>query len=300
MKTPVALLIFNRPESTQKVFEAIRQARPEVLLVVADGPRGSHEIERCKQARVIIDQVDWPCQVLKNYSDINLGCKNRVSSGLNWVFDQTEQAIILEDDCLPDVTFFRYCEELLEQYKDDERIMTICGSNRLGQWKHESQSYHFSLYGACWGWASWRRAWKHYDVAIQLWSEPDVQRSVQHVISNPKRSAFQKMRFDAVHAGEIDTWDIQWMFSRLIQAGLSIIPSVNLISNIGFGAEATHTKWGHGRDANRTTSSISFPLERPKVIVADREFDNKVFQIHLSDKKSMKKNFLKLVSRLKV
>src|SRR5665648_587346 len=164
LKTPVAFIIFNRPETTRRVFAEIAKARPTKLLVIADGPRATHpdDAEKCAVVRAIIDGVDWDCEVLKNYSDVNLGCKRRVSSGLDWVFDTVEEAIILEDDCLPHPTFFRFCEEMLAKYRDDKRIAMISGDNFQFGKKRTEYSYYFSRYTHIWGWASWRRAWDNY------------------------------------------------------------------------------------------------------------------------------------------
>jgi hypothetical protein len=173
LKTPVALIIFKRPQETERVFAEIRKVKPQKLLVVADGPRADRpgEDQDCDRARAIIDRVDWDCEVLKNYADINLGCKQRVSSGINWVFDTVEEAIILEDDCLPHPTFFRFAEELLDRYRDDQRILSISGQNVQFGRKRTDYSYYFSRYNHCWSWASWRRAWQHYDLDMKLWPE---------------------------------------------------------------------------------------------------------------------------------
>ena len=239
METPVAFLVFNRPDVTEKVFAEIRKAKPPQLLVVADGPRKEKpdEIEKCQAVRSIIEKVDWECQVYKNYSDINLGCKLRVYSGLNWVFDTVETAIILEDDCLPHPTFFRFCDELLAKYREDKRVMMISGTNTLGEWKSNIQSYHFSYFGMIWGWATWRRAWQYYDVEMKLWALPEMKTLVRDVLGNEKQYNRVKKALDSIYDGH-DTWDYQFVFSRISQSGLAIIPSVNLISNIGFGAEA--------------------------------------------------------------
>lgn len=172
MQTPVAFIIFNRPDRTAKVFEAIRQARPSMLLVAADGPRVNRtgETGKCAETRSIIDRVDWPCEVLTNYSDINMGMKQREATAFSWVFDIVEEAILLEDDCLPHPTFFRYCEELLRYYRHDERVMTISGDNTpLGNPRNRQtqDSYYFSIYARTWGWATWRRAWQHYDLEMK-------------------------------------------------------------------------------------------------------------------------------------
>ncbi|MGB3512759.1 MAG: glycosyltransferase family 2 protein [Microcoleaceae cyanobacterium] len=276
MQTPVAFLVFNRPEVTEKVFAEIRKAKPSQLLVVADGPRleKTGEIEKCEAVRSIIEKVDWDCQVYKNYSDVNLGCKLRVSSGLNWVFETVETAIILEDDCLPHPTFFRFCDELLEKYREDKRVMMISGTNTLGEWQSNIQSYHFSYFGMIWGWASWRRAWQYYDVEMKLWAKPEMKTLVKNVLGDEKQYNRVKKVLDGIYDGH-DTWDYQFVFSRLSQSGLAIIPSVNLISNIGFGAEATHTKTPAEGISNLSFQPISFPLKNPSGVGVDREYTEK-------------------------
>lgn len=263
---PVAFLIFNRPDTTMRVFEEIRRARPPKLLVVADGPRAEKlgEPEKCQAARTIIDTVDWPCEVLKNYSETNLGCKIRVSSGLDWVFKQVEEAIILEDDCLPHPSFFRFCEELLAKYRRDERISMISGANF--QFGHHmlKASYYFSRYNHIWGWASWRRAWEKYDRDVKSWPEIRDAGWLESVIFDRDERMFWTDTFQAVYEGKIDTWDHQWNLVSFYNNTISIIPSVNLISNIGFGIDATHTR-GISQYANMPSVSMSFPLIHPNI-----------------------------------
>ncbi len=241
LKTPVAFLVFNRPDTTEQVFAAIRQTQPEMLLVVADGPRSGlpDEGQRCAQVRAIVDHVDWPCRVLKNYSDINLGCKQRVSSGLDWVFAQVEEAIILEDDCLPNSSFFPFCEKLLEYYRDDERVMMVAGSNFLLETPELKESYCFSRYFPIWGWATWRRAWQHYDLSMQQWPRLRQERQIKALYSQPYMWRYVSAMMDNCYQNRINTWDIQWVYSCLFNNGLSAVPRVNLISNIGLAG--THT-----------------------------------------------------------
>ena len=279
LKTPVAFFIFKRPDTTQKVFEQIRRAKPPKLLVVADGHRRDRvgEAQKCAAVRAIIDRVDWDCEVLTKYSDVNLGCKRCVSEGLNWVFSQVEEAIILEDDCLPHPDFFRFCEELLVKYRDDERVMNIGGTNLLTEWKSDTQSYYFSNYFHCWGWATWRRVWHHYDVEMKLWSELRFQEKVRNAINSDRQYFNRKKHLDNAHQGNIDTWDYQFFFLCLAHSGLSIRPAVNLISNIGFTEESTHTVVPDIR-ANLPTNAIDFPLQHPLDVVADRDHDYQQFK----------------------
>jgi len=263
LKTPVAFLIFNRPDTTIRVFEEIRRTRPPKLFVIADGPRADRpgEVDKCQAVRAIIDTVDWSCEVLKNYSDVNLGCKVRISSGLDWVFEQVEEAIILEDDCLPHPTFFRFCEELLERFRDDERVGMISGDNfQNGNWTPE-ESYYFSRYSHIWGWASWRRAWLHYDVEIKDWPTQKKKGLLNKVFPESMISRYRWEKvFNRVYAGMIDTWDYQWLLTCWKQDCLICLPKNNLISNIGFGPDATHTTSTASGIARRPVVPLFFPL----------------------------------------
>lgn len=274
LKTPIAFLIFNRPDTTERVFEAIRQARPPKLLVVADGPRLDRpgEMDKCKVARAIIESVDWPCEVLRNFSDVNLGCRDRVSSGLDWVFSNVEEAIILEDDCLPDLTFFRFCEELLEKYRYDARVMMISGDNFQFGRRRTPYSYYFSRNAHIWGWASWRRAWSKYDVAMQMW--PEIRDGAWQIdlFGNRRLANYWRKIYENVFNGKINTWDYQWSFSCRVQNGLVILPNSNLISNIGFYSAATHMA-AQSEFANMQRTSISFPLQHPPHMIPDSKAD---------------------------
>ena len=239
------------------------------MLVIADGPRPDHpsDIEGCKTARAVIERVDWDCEVLTNYSEANLWCKARVSSGLDWAFQNVEEAIILEDDCLPHPTFFRFCEELLERYRDDERIALISGTNLQIVQKKNPYGYYFSHYPMVWGWATWRRFWKHYDVNIKRWPEPRNSGLIESILGN-KEVVYHYWRkvFDAMYKGKIDTWDYQVVFTTWLQRALAIIPRVNLVSNIGFGGAATHTKRKWHKFANLKRFEMAFPLYRPREV----------------------------------
>jgi hypothetical protein len=268
LRTPVAFLVFNRPDTTERVFETIAAAKPSKLLVVADGPRRDRldDAENCEATRAIIQRVDWECEVLTNFAQENMGCRQRVSSGLTWVFEQVEQAIILEDDCQPHPDFFRYCDELLDRFQDDERVMAISGDNF--QFGHNSTpySYYFSRYCHVWGWATWRRAWNHYDVRMTQWPELRDTSFLRSFCDSAELENYWRKILDAVHAGEIDTWDYQWAFACWIQSGLTVLPGLNMISNIGFGGSATHTTH-QSPFANMAVESIGFPLVHPPYMV---------------------------------
>lgn len=291
LKTPVAFLIFNRPDLTSIVFEAIAQTKPKKLLVVADGPRFPEDAEKCRQARAVIERVDWDCEVLTNFSEINLGCKYRVSSGLDWIFSQVEEAIILEDDCLPAESFFYFCQTLLDHYRDDERIMHISGNNfQFGQSRTE-YSYYFSTYPHIWGWASWRRAWKHYDVHIKTWSEYKGLDVLSYICENPCEQQYWIDIFDRVFNGAIDTWDYQWVYACWSQNALAILPDSNLVSNIGFGVDETHTSNSENPLSKLPLTDI-WEIKHPPLIVRHREADNYTFNSALSPRNMKNTNLV--------
>jgi hypothetical protein len=275
LKTPVAFFIFSRPDNTKKVFETIRQAKPPKLFVIADGPRADREgeAEKCDVTRSIINSVDWDCEVLKNYSDVNMGMKLRQASGFNWVFDNVEEAIFLEDDTLPHPSFFRYCEELLDYYRDDQRIMTISGNNFQFGRKRTDYSYYFSRYQNTWGWASWRRAWKYYDIEMKLWPKIREMNFLRDFLVDPETVKVWNWVFDSTYNEEISTWDFQWTLTCWLQSGLNITPNVNLISNLGFGPEATYTKNADSQLANIPMEAIELPLQHPPFVIRNAQAD---------------------------
>ena len=283
LTTPVAFIIFNRPDTTARVFAEIAKAKPTKLLIVGDGPRTQRtgEAERVAATRAIIEQVNWPCEVLTNFSEINLGCKRRVSSGLDWVFTQVEEAIILEDDCLPDPSFFRFCQEMLETYRFDKRVGMISGDNFQFGRIRGNESYYFSKYTHIWGWASWRDRWQTYDVDMQLWPELLEQQRLEDLVLEKSEVPFWTSIFERVYRGKIDTWDYQWCFANWVQGRINVMPSVNLISNIGFGHDATHTTMSSPL-ANLPTSPVIFPLKHPNIRArnqaADRYSDKHCFR----------------------
>lgn len=275
LTTPVAFIIFNRPDTALRVFAEIAKAKPPKLLVVGDGARTNRpgEAERVAATRTILEQVDWECEVLTNFSDVNLGCKKRVSSGIDWIFEQVEEAIILEDDCLPDATFFRYCQEMLALYRNDKRIGMISGDNFQFGRRYGADSYYLSKYVHIWGWATWRDRWREsYDVNMSQWPLVRDERRLMDLVGNSSEAPYWGKIFDRVFRGEIDTWDYQWLFANWLHGRLNIMPAVNLISNIGFGSDATHTKGG-GELENMRVESLVFPLIHPLGLVRNIRAD---------------------------
>ena len=280
--TPVILLIFKRPEQTAKVFEMVRQVKPPKLLVVADGPRPDKpgEAEKCAATRAIVEGVDWDCEVLTNYADTNLGCKQRVSSGLTWAFEIVEEAIIIEDDCVPEVSFFRYCEELLERYRDEPKVMSITGENTHGYQANDS-SYYFSQYSFYWGWATWRRAWKLFDGDLKLWAGLKETNWLRNLLQNPEATEYWADIFDSTYNG-FNSWGYGWTFACMVNQGLCAIANNNLISNIGFGADAAHHTWSVDEIGNLPVAPLQFPLQAPSKIAKDEAGDLEIDAIRFS------------------
>jgi len=275
VQTPVALIIFNRPDTTAKVFAEIRRARPSKLFVIADAPRANRpsDVEKCVAARSIVESVDWKCEVLTNYAEQNLGCQKRISSGLNWVFSQSEQAIVLEDDCVPHLSFFRFCEELLSRYQDDQRVMHIAGTNyQFGQQRFP-YSYYFSRYNHCTGWATWRRAWEHFDLDMKLWPEFRDRGLLSDLFSDARAEAYWRRSFQLVYEKRIDSWAYCWTLACWARSGLTILPNVNLICNIGFDADGSHTKNRRSRFGNIPLEEMTFPLQHPPFVIRDDKAD---------------------------
>jgi hypothetical protein len=294
LSTPVAFIIFNRPDTTEKVFQAIRHAQPKKLLVIADGPRANRpdEAEKCAAARAVIDQVDWDCEILTNYSEVNLGCKLRVSSGIDWVFSEVEEAIILEDDCLPHPSFFIFCEKLLGDYRNDEKIMHISGTNVLPSVSLNS-SYRFSRLVPIWGWATWRRAWQHCDMSMERWPTYKETHDIEYFGSQSENVAEV---FQSNYLGLIDTWDAQWAFSCVVNQSLTIIPNTNLIQNIGFREDATHTKTAN-QCAFIPVEGVDFPLKKPDHITPGRDLDHSFLEFLNSENPISLRNKIKTIAK---
>jgi len=275
LHTPVAIIIFNRSDTTERVLAEIAKAKPQKLFVIADGPRDGNpeDAERCAAARAVIDRVDWQCEVIKNYSDVNLGCGNRPASGISWVFEHVEEAIILEDDCVPNQSFFRFCEELLERYRDDERIMHIAGNNFQFDHQRGPHSYFFSFHNISWGWATWRRAWSYFDLKVKQWQALKDTLWLLGILKDDRAVKHYREIFDIAYEGNVDFWDYQWSFACWAQHGLSVLPNTTLVTNIGCQEDATHTKSANYAIANLPKSAMVFPLQHPPYMVRDSKAD---------------------------
>jgi hypothetical protein len=281
METPVALFFFKRPDTTRQVFEAIRKSKPKKLFLISDAPfwQDKAKNEECKN---IVGNVDWECTVYTNYSEFNQGCDDRITSGIDWVFTYVEECIFFEDDCLPDPTFFQFCEEMLEKYRDDKRIMMISGNNFQYGRKRTEYSYYYSQIFHIWGWATWKRAWKHYDHNVSFALEVIEGGWLPDLLAEPNSANFFSNILFSNYLKQLNTWDFKWNFSCWVQNGLSVMPNQSLVSNIGFGADATHAFNPNDPLANIPNVPMDFPLRHPPFIVQDKQADrdtmNRIFR----------------------
>jgi hypothetical protein len=303
--TPILFLVFNRPDVTQKVFNRIREVKPKYLFIAADGARidKEGEVEKCLKVRKIIDQIDWECEVKTLFREKNLGCKIAVSSAISWFFEHVEDGIILEDDCLPHYSFFNFCENLLEKYRDDKRVMMISGSNFQCGNSYGDGSYYFSRFAHIWGWATWKRAWKLYDVETKNFSKFIEQNKFDEVIFDHeelKRKWIGDM--NRVANNIINTWDYQWSYAVFSNFALSATPNVNLISNIGFAhQDATFTQGFDPMVANLPASEIA-EIIHPTFVMPSRKADDyiaKNIYFRSGYKKQKKRLIKRIVNKMK-
>lgn len=280
LKTPVLFIIFNRPSTTEKVFEQIRKVRPTEIYLAADGPRENKpgEKEKCERVREIVSKIDWPCKVHKKFSDKNLGCKIAESSAISWFFENVNEGIILEDDDLPNQSFFKFCTEMLEKYRDDKRIMNISGSNFQRGWRRDKYSYYFSKQPHIWGFATWKRAWDKYDLNTKLYPELKAKGYFRDTYEIAAERKIITRNLDSTFYNKFNTWDYQWVFALLINNGLSIIPNENLIQNIGMDSSAVHTSSVFDREFSLPTKELKFPLDHPPFVIRDKKSDDRYFR----------------------
>lgn len=282
LNTAILFIVFNRPKTTSKVFDLIKRIRPKRLYVASDGARlnKNNESEKVNLVRKIATSVDWKCEVKTLFNEHNLGCKSAVSSGIEWFFKFEKEGIILEDDCLPHLDFFSFCEKLLQKYRNNKKVLTITGDNFQNSILRGSNSYYFSKYFHCWGWATWKRTWDCYDGKIKFW--PKWKKSSSWINKFPDRAErkFWSDIFDKIYLNQIDTWDFPFLACLWYKGGLNIVPNVNLVSNIGFGQDATHTISPTDKNSNLPVASIGDLIHPTKVVqckVADEYTFNNTF-----------------------
>jgi hypothetical protein len=287
--TPVLFILFNRPDKARRVFEAIRKARPKKLFIAADGPRHEKpgEKELCEKTRMIVNDIDWDCEVRTLFQDRNLGILHGPHSAIDWFFDNVEEGIILEDDCVPDQSFFRFCDVLLDKYRNDNRVMQISGNNFQSGIKRGNGSYYFSKFNHLWGWASWRRAWKLNDIKMTTFPEFKSSERIKDVWDNKKAQRHWLRTLERMYNHELHTWDYPWLYTFWSNSGLCILPNENLVTNIGFGDDATHTKSVNKTLANLKTNTIG-EIKHPTFVLQDKEADEctyrSIFSTNLVEK----------------
>lgn len=285
LRTPVLLLVFNRPDTARRVFDTIRQARPTRLYVAADGPRPGHptDAQRCAETRAVVQEIDWPCEVHTLFQEQNLNCGLGPLTAMNWFFEHEPEGIILEDDCVPSPSFYRFCEEMLTRYRDDARVMHVGGNNFGSEARRapraDEPSYHFSTQRNSWGWATWRRAWQLYDYHLTDFERVKASGELNYAFTGPleRRYRLGKMAGVLELPAPPDVWDYQWEYTIARHHGLYIVPAVNLVGNIGFGHDSTHTHDSADNQATVTAQDLQFPLRHPAQVAQDRRRDNRRF-----------------------
>jgi hypothetical protein len=283
---PVVLIIFNRPEQTRRVFDAIALGRPSKLFVVADGPRGDHAEDEnlVARSRSITEEVDWPCQITRIYSRINLGCRERIVSGLNQVFDEVRSAIILEDDCVPHEDFFPFATTLLNRWRDEDRLFSIGGHIWEFPDKRGGESYFFSKYFSSWGWATWADRWSQRDAGTADWPELRMSGFVSSLADSPMEVVYWESIFDRLHARDhalMQAWDYEVQFTMWKLGMLAARPFVNLVQNVGLGAGGTHTTQDLPAVSRRTGKPLDWPLRHPELVIRNQRQDQIVNEIRL-------------------
>lgn len=293
LQTPILFIVFNRIDTAQQVFNAIRQAQPCRLYLACDGPRTNNfkEKEACQKTRALSQQVDWPCQVYTNFLDQNEGPSKAPYHFIKWFFEHEEQGIILEHDCLPHPDFFSYCEILLNRYRTNEQIGTISGTNFVPCPNHTS--YTFSIYNHIWGWATWKRTIDNYTLDFTHYSHPEFNQLTDEYFESNIEKAYWRTVFRQIKKGEIPTWDYYLTFCLWKHHLYSISPSVNLVSNIGFGAGAVNTTNPNSPAANMPTFPI-LPLSFNDIIIQNKDEEQRYFKKFILENKSIGRLYTKL------
>ncbi len=295
MKTPLAVIIFNRPDHAAVLLEKLRGENSRELFIISDGPREGRpgESDKVEKCRAIFKT--WPAKKHLNFAERNMGCKARVSTGLTWVFEHTDRAIILEDDCLPHTDFFRFADELLDRYETDTRIMSICGTNLFTDRNYFSSSYCFSKYQNCWGWATWKRSWELFDRELSGLAFARESGLIRDYLGSRRAAYYWHHLLESVRSERINSWAYIWTFTAFLNHGLHIIPQKNLIENIGVGKDSTHTK-RTPIYLNSNVSHLEFPLTHPLFLFPNTKLDRAVEDTIFS--KSIYQRFLWVAYKL--
>jgi len=300
-KTPILFIVFNRPVTTIKVFEEIKAIKPLYLYIAADGPRNDrqNDLENCQKVKEIISQIDWHCEIKTKFNEFNLGCGLAVSSAITWFFNHVDNGIILEDDCVPHKDFFYFCEEMLYRYESNINITSIAGSCFQKHTNLKDYSYYFSVHNKIWGWATWKRTWDYYDLKLSNITSDEFHKMIMSNFKQKKERKYWLKVFETTKAGLIDTWDFQFMFLQWKLNGLTITPNVNLIKNIGFDNDATHTRWG-AKNINFTRETHPIlPLKHPLVIQRDIKADEYYFKKYIQHKPRIIVKIIRNINKIK-
>lgn len=308
-QVPVALIFFNRPDTFERVFEKVREAKPKKLYLIQDGPRNENDIPKIMECRKIAESIDWECETIRDYSEVNLGCGIRPQSGITNALKNEESVIILEDDCVPANSFFPYCEQMLEKYKDDERICYISGLNHFEEWDCGDSNYFFTKTGAIWGWATWKRAWgKYYDYYMKDIDDEHIVSLVKNQITNKcvaksRIEAWKKAKKSLDNGEKLSYWDAQWGFVKYSQNMLVIVPRYNQIHNIGVGVGSTHAMNIKSTTFRKyknfvfiPTHELQMPLKHPKYCICDTKYDNLVYKCTSGN--PIRRNIAKIVKKI--
>ncbi|MDR0733201.1 MAG: hypothetical protein LBF08_03950 [Dysgonamonadaceae bacterium] len=291
-------MVFNREDAARQVFEAIRRRKPKYLFIAADGARKNKpgEAEVCRRVKDIVTQIDWDCELKTLFREENIGCQMAVSTAITWFFEQVEQGIIFEDDCLPDPSFFPFCEELLNRYKDDTRIGHISGNCFLPELIDKNYSYNFSCIAHIWGWATWRRVWQNFDINFSYWAEAQKDKNKKKNLFTGRHEEIYFSTFisDTLKKNKgFSVWDVQYLYMLRLYNQLSIYPAVNLVTNIGlFSKDATHTVSKKSARSYVPFKPIPFPLKHPKYLLPNKQIDNRTFSKRFFSWKRLARFFL--------
>lgn len=278
--TPVLLITFNRPDVTRRVLDRILEMEPPVLYFFNDAPRPGNERDRemCAEIRRMADSISFSGVLKTRFEESNLGCKMGESTAMSWLFENEEMGIVIEDDILPSQEFFWYCQEMLDRYKDEPRVFSITGCNLLNEWKSSRQDYHFALFGSYWGWAGWRRVWQLYDVDIPLWKDEEIRRLVMNYLPTPQYRKLRKKELDSILNETNSTWDFQFCLLHYLYHGLSVVPSRNMIENIGINREDAVHMVGESPFSDLRHGTVSLPMKANPFMIPDMEYDDLVIR----------------------
>ena len=311
-KSAVLFVFFNKIEETKRVFEAIKNAQPPRIYLASDGARFDKKGEKEKVENLrkfVSENIDWDCEVKTRFSETNQGCGRGVSNAVSWFFENEEMGIILEDDCLPCPNFFRFCDELLVKYKDDERISIISGTNEFGKYREDkSNEYFFSRFTYIWGWASFRRVWKDFDYTLSFLPELKKKMSYDELLFPLKKHQVKKMsrKFEKTYKSKgekLRAWSYQLLCLCLMKKQLCIVPKANLISNIGFGENSTHTTNPNAVNSNIPVGELLFPLKEPDNIEPNLQFTSDFYDFMMPKRtlsEAISRGFYKLKVKLDI